>query len=109
MDHAEHAAGAPATLQVAVACSPGPGVAFEVAMELPAPATAADAVRASGLAERFPELCAGTPSMGIWGRAVAPEASLRDGDRVEVYRPLAVDPQEARRLRAKKARPDVRR
>jgi putative ubiquitin-RnfH superfamily antitoxin RatB of RatAB toxin-antitoxin module len=96
-------------LHVAVACSPRAGVALEVELDLAAPATALDAVRASGLLERWPELGAGEPSIGIWGRAVAPAAMLRDGDRVELYRPLTMDPQEARRLRARKVRAVARR
>jgi putative ubiquitin-RnfH superfamily antitoxin RatB of RatAB toxin-antitoxin module len=36
---------------------------------------------------------------GIWGRVVGAETRLRQGDRVELYRPLKVDPKEARRLR----------
>jgi putative ubiquitin-RnfH superfamily antitoxin RatB of RatAB toxin-antitoxin module len=94
--------GAP-TLRVAVACSPRAGEAFEVEVELPAPATAWDAVRASGVLDRWPELASGEPSVGIWGRATGAAAVLRDGDRVELYRPLAVDPQEARRRRVAKA------
>ena len=103
MGSAEGAAAPASTLRVAVACSPRAGVAVEVELDLDEAATAIDAVRASGLLERFPELGAGE-SIGIWGRAVAPDAALRDGDRVELYRPLAIDPQEARRLRARKPR-----
>ena len=95
--------GAP-TLHVAVACSPRAGEAFEVDVELPAPATAWDAVRASGVLDRWPELASGEPSVGIWGRVTGAATVLRDGDRVELYRPLAVDPQEARRRRVAKAR-----
>ena len=94
----------PRTLRVAVAFSPSPGVAFEVDVELPAPATAWDAVRASGVLGRWPGLASGEPEVGIWGRATSAEDSLRDGDRVELYRPLAADPQEARRRRAARQR-----
>jgi putative ubiquitin-RnfH superfamily antitoxin RatB of RatAB toxin-antitoxin module len=92
------------TLRVAVACSPRAGEAFEVDVELPAPATAWDAVRASGVLDRWPELASSEPSVGIWGRATGAATLLRDGDRVELYRPLAADPQEARRRRVAKAR-----
>ena len=95
--------GAP-TLRVAVACSPSPGSAFEVEVELTGPATAWDAVRASGVLERWPELAAAPPSIGVWGRATSADAAIGDGDRVELYRPLTLDPQEARRRRAAKAR-----
>ncbi len=92
------------TLRVAVSCSPRAGEAFEVDVELAAPATAWDAVRASGVLERWPALADGEPSVGVWGRMARADAALRDGDRVELYRPLAADPQEARRRRAAKAR-----
>ena len=98
-----------AMLRVAIAFSPRAGRAFEVTLELPAPATALDAIRASGLFERHPELGLGEPLIGIWGRACALDADLGDGDRVEVYRPLTMDPNEARRLRARKLRGAARR
>jgi uncharacterized protein len=94
-------------LRIAVACSPGPGRAQETVLSLSAPATALDALRASGVFERHPELALGEPSIGIWGRVCAADTLLADGDRVELYRPLAQGPNEARRRRArdlKKAR-----
>jgi uncharacterized protein len=98
-----------ATLHVAVACSPRAGVAVEIAVELPAGATALDAIRASGVLERHPELDLGTQTIGIWGRACALDARLQDGDRVELYRALTMDPNEARRLRARRTRAAARR
>nr|HET7857667.1 RnfH family protein [Caldimonas sp.] len=95
-------------LRVAVACSPRAGEAFELDVELREPASAWDAVRASGVLERWPELASGEPSIGIWGRAARAETPLRDGDRVELYRPLAADPQEARRRRVAEARRKTR-
>ena len=108
MDRAEGAAGA-TTVRVSVAFSPSVGRAFEVALELPAPATALEAIRASGVFVRHPELGLGEPLLGVWGRACAPDALLADGDRVEIYRPLTMDPNEARRLRAKNLRAAARR
>ena len=71
-----------------------------VTLTLAAGATAADAVRASGVLERHPEIDLGRQRLGIYGRVVAEKAPLRDGDRVEIYRPLPVDAKEARRRRA---------
>jgi len=71
-----------------------------VELELASGATAADALKASGLLERHPEIEPARYAIGIFGRVVAPTALLSDGDRVEIYRPLVVDPKEARRLRA---------
>lgn len=71
-----------------------------VEIELAAGATVRDAVRASGLVERFPEIDPDEGPFGIFSRACEPDHVLRAGDRVEIYRPLQVDPKEARRLRA---------
>ena len=71
-----------------------------VTLELDPGATVADAVRASGLLERHPEIDPGRHKLGIFGRVVPGHAPLRDGDRVELYRALVVDPKEARRRRA---------
>ena len=75
-----------------------PRSAVERSVELPAGATVADALRASGL------LAAVGPldglDVGVFGRPCALAQALHDGDRVEIYRPLAVDPMQARRIRA---------
>jgi len=104
MGRVDCAGAAASIVHVAIAFSASAGRAFEVTLELPAPATALDAIRASGLFERHPELGLGEPLIGIWGRACAPETVLADGDRVELYRPLTMDPNEARRLRARTLR-----
>ncbi|HEY1290759.1 MAG TPA: RnfH family protein [Burkholderiales bacterium] len=71
-----------------------------VTLSLAAGATAGEAVRASGVLERHPEIDLRRHPIGIHGRVVSAGTLLRDGDRVEIYRPLAVDPKEARRRRA---------
>jgi putative ubiquitin-RnfH superfamily antitoxin RatB of RatAB toxin-antitoxin module len=86
-----------AALRVEVVYSPGAGAVDRTSLELPAPVTLAQALAASGLVERHPEVQA-LPA-GIWGRLQPTDTPLRDRDRVEVYRPLLVDPKEARRLR----------
>lgn len=65
---------------------------------LPAGSTVQDALAASGLAEELQRAQSGR--IGIYGRAVAAGTVLRDGDRVEIYRPLRADPKELRRARA---------
>jgi uncharacterized protein len=72
------------------------GEADAVTLSLPAGSTAAEAVAASGLTQ--------PGKIGIFGKVVDPGIRLADGDRVEIYRPLALDPKEARRRRARKAR-----
>lgn len=71
-----------------------PHAAHAVTLDLPTGSTAADAVAAAGLPP--------AEKIGIYGRAVESDTRLSDGDRVEVYRVLAVDPKEARRRRARK-------
>jgi len=85
-------------LRVEVVYCPRPGVTDRVALTLPAGARVADALLASGLAQRH-ELPVVGLHLGVWCRACEPGTLLRDRDRVEIYRPLTVDPKEARRLR----------
>lgn len=59
--------------------------------------TARDALEQAGWLARFPDIP--LQSLGIWGRAAGPQTELRDGDRLEVYRALRVDPKVARRER----------
>ena len=78
-----------------------------VEVELAEGATAAAALQASGLEGRFPELDWRSMRLGIWSRPCEPHAPLREGDRVEIHRPLAADPKASRRRRAK-LRPSTR-
>ncbi len=75
-----------------------------VTLTLAPGATAAEAVRASGILSRHPDIDLGRNKLGIYGTVVEPQARLADGDRLEIYRPLAMDPKEARRRRAVKRR-----
>ena len=59
--------------------------------------TVLEAVRASKLKDAFPDDNVESLSVGIWGRTVSSDQKLKDGDRIEIYRPLALDPREARR------------
>lgn len=82
----------------------GPERVWRVAVELPAGARVVDAVRASGLVELLGEAHLSTAPVGIFGVVCARETLLRTGDRVEIYRALPVDPKQARRQRADRAR-----
>lgn len=75
----------------------GPREAHSVQLELPPGATVREALAACGLVLN-PE----DQAVGIFGNRVPPDHPLAEGDRVEIYRPLAVDPKEARRRRARK-------
>lgn len=61
--------------------------------------TAREAVCQSRLDEIFSELDLQTAPLGIFGKSVKDETLLRDKDRIEIYRPLLIDPKEARRKR----------
>jgi uncharacterized protein len=62
--------------------------------------TAQAAVEHSGLLDEFPELREQPLALGVYGTACAGDRALRDRDRVEIYRPLRVDPRTQRRQRA---------
>jgi putative ubiquitin-RnfH superfamily antitoxin RatB of RatAB toxin-antitoxin module len=89
-------------VKVVVMYSPAPRQVLEWRVVLPAGATLRQAVLASGLPDAYPDLDLATASVGVWGRKAAWEQPLREGDRVEVYRPLLVDPKVARRERFRK-------
>jgi putative ubiquitin-RnfH superfamily antitoxin RatB of RatAB toxin-antitoxin module len=72
-----------------------------VDLEMEPGALVRDAIAASGLAQRFPEAGIAAMRAGIWSRPCAAETPLRDGDRVELYRPLKVDAKAMRRARAR--------
>ncbi len=91
-------------LRVSVAYSPRAGEVDEVVVELPLGASLIDAIRASGVEQRHPGLDLAQAPRGIWGRVQPDDRLLRERDRVEIYRPLQVDPKEARRLRYRKSR-----
>jgi len=59
--------------------------------------TAADCVARSGIARQFPEHDLAEFSLGVWGRQIERSQVVKEGDRVEIYRPLELDPREARR------------
>jgi len=91
------------TIRVEVAYSPRPRVVDVVELVLPAGSSVADALRASGLVQRH-GLDESKLQAGVWCRTKDPSTLLRDRDRVEIYRPLTVDPKEARRQRYKRHR-----
>ena len=62
-------------------------------IEVPDDATVNDAIARSGILEMFPHIDLATQKVGIFGKIVKPDSSLRAGDRVEIYRPITCDPQ----------------
>jgi uncharacterized protein len=70
-------------------------------LSLPAGTTALQAVELSGIIGIFPEIDLSQNKLGIFGKLVKSDTILHHLDRVEIYRPLIVDPKERRRKRAK--------
>jgi uncharacterized protein len=66
-----------------------------------APATVADVLGLARSCEEFAGSIGVHEAVGIFGRRVAAEQRVEDGDRIEIYRPLAADPMTARRARAR--------
>ena len=77
-----------------------PDRAWIVDVEVPAGNTLRDAVAASGLPQRVPGLDLAVLDVGVFNVVREPDGPVRDGDRIEVYRPLSIDPKQARRIRA---------
>lgn len=79
--------------------APGPHQLRRLQLTLPAGATVADALLASGWGDLLGAATDDGLRLGVWGRSCTPQTLLRTHDRIELYRPLLVDPKEARRQR----------
>ena len=86
--------------RVTVLYSPAPREVLEWSLDFPEGATVRDAVLASEWRAAAPDVA--VPEVGVWGRRCSAQHVLREGDRVEVYRDLLVDPKVARRERFRK-------
>ncbi len=62
--------------------------------------TAHEAIKASGIMVKFPEIDLENTQIGIFGKLTTPKTTLKQLDRIEIYRPLIADPKEVRRQRA---------
>ena len=71
-----------------------------VRLKLSSGTTVNQALEASGLLQRYPEIDLARNKLGIFGKLTKPDVVLRDRDRVEIYRPLIADPKEVRKKRA---------
>ncbi len=81
-----------------------PGKHDAVEMLVAPGTTLAQALEASGLAARHPELRGSGLRLGVYGAEKDPHTEVKQGDRIEVYRPLRMDPKEVRRQRARRLR-----
>lgn len=88
-----------ATISVTVVYSPCPRDVREVPLCLASGCTVLQAIQASGLLDIFPEIDGVATELGVWGRKASLRQPLRENDRIEIYRPLTVDPKVARRER----------
>jgi uncharacterized protein len=91
-------------LTLTVAYSAAPRQLEVVELTLAQGATVTSAIAQSGLLTQHSDIDLAVQKVGVWGHLCALDQVLRDLDRVEIYRPLLVDPKEARRLRYKRDR-----
>lgn len=71
-----------------------------ISLQLPEGSTLQQALEASGLLEKYPEIDLKKNKFGVFAKLSKLDAVLRDRDRVEIYRPLIADPKEVRKQRA---------
>ena len=90
-------------LQIEVAYAE-PQRAIVKTLQLAPHSQVADALRLAALDPDFSGVDLEKCAIGIFGRVVGTDHPLKDGDRIEIYRPLTADPKTARRARAKQAR-----
>lgn len=73
-------------------------------VQVPQGSTVQDAVRLSGILERYPEIDLVKGKLGIFSKLTKADTVLREMDRVEIYRPLIADPKEVRKKRAEEGK-----
>lgn len=82
--------------QVILTCKVPPGV------------TVQQAIHISGILNLFPEIDLSKQGVGIYSQRVSLDSFVKVGDRIEIYRPLQIDPKQARKLRAQKTKRNSR-
>ena len=86
-------------LQVTVAYSPSPRLVREWVIDVPTGSSVRQALVQCGVLTEFADLALDTLNVGVWVKRYSLNHKLKDNDRVEIYRPLRVDPKVARRER----------
>lgn len=89
------------TIEVAYA---RPDVQQIVTVQVPADCDIQQAIEMSGILTLFPEIDLAKQKVGVFSKMKHLADPVADGDRIEIYRPLLIDPKEARRLKAERAR-----
>lgn len=74
---------------------------IEIPIVIEAHANVSMAIKKSGILQQFPDITFPDIAVGIYAKRVLIDAGLVDGDRIEIYRPLLIDPKEARRQRVR--------
>jgi putative ubiquitin-RnfH superfamily antitoxin RatB of RatAB toxin-antitoxin module len=77
-----------------------PGRQFLQTCSVPCGSSVADAIAGSKVLQEFPDLKLKSHAVGVWGTVVELSKIVDEGDRIEIYRPLPVDPRDARRQHA---------
>ncbi|NSL55058.1 RnfH family protein [Uliginosibacterium aquaticum] len=75
-----------------------------VSLQLAEGANIEQALNACGLLQKHPEITLEQGKFGVYGKICRLDTALRDGDRIEIYRPLIADPKEVRRKRAEEGK-----
>ncbi|MDX1539005.1 RnfH family protein [Arsukibacterium sp.] len=70
--------------------------------------TVLQVIEQSGILQQYPDIDLSQQKIGVWSRPVKPDEQVKDGDRIEIYRPLIADPKDLRRRRAEKAKEEGR-
>ncbi|KKO48409.1 protein RnfH [Arsukibacterium sp. MJ3] len=70
--------------------------------------TVQQVIEQSGICQQYPEIDLTSQKVGVWSRPVKLDEQVKDGDRIEIYRPLIADPKDLRRRRAEKAKDEGR-
>jgi len=79
-----------------------------LSLSVPAGSTVQQVIEKSGILTSYPEIKLDLNKVGIWSRTVKLDELVKQGDRIEIYRPLIADPKDMRRRRAEKAKEEGR-
>lgn len=79
-----------------------------VSITVPQGTTVEEAIKASKILDEYPDIDLSKNKVGIWSRVVKLTDTVKEGDRIEIYRPLIADPKEIRKRRAEKAKEEGR-
>lgn len=85
-------------------CYALPDNAVLLELDIKQGSTLEEAIYQSGLLSQYPDIDLSTNKVGVYGKLKPLDTKARDGDRIEIYRPLRADPMESRRRAQHKTR-----